>query len=100
MREQDRRRDLRQRQNPAYDRVIVACRTTGQVLALVQAIGKSPARLVLASEEMLLNVAPNGRSVLCGCSAGAHTLDVYRYQTEVYRQDADRTARRPVHISV
>jgi hypothetical protein len=55
MREQDRRRDLRQRQNPAYDRVVVACRTNGQLLALVQAAGKAPARLVLESEEMLLH---------------------------------------------
>ncbi len=100
MNEQNRRRDLRQRQNPAYDRVIVACRTSGQVLALVQAVGKSPARLVMASEEMLLKAAPNGTSVLCRCSAGIHTLDVFRYQTEVYKQDGDRSARRPVHISV
>jgi hypothetical protein len=100
MREQDRRRDLRQRQNPAYDRVVVACRTNGQLLALVQAAGKAPARLVLESEEMLLHAAPNVTSVWCRCAAGQHTLDVFRYQTEVYRQDGDRSARRPVHISV
>ena len=94
------RRGLRDRQNATIDRVVVTCATSGQMLALVQAAGSAPARLVLETDEMLLHAAPNGISALCRCAARAHPLDVYRYQTEVYRQNGDPNARRPVHLSV
>lgn len=94
------RRRLEDRRSAAYDRVVVVCNTTGHVVALVQVVGKAPARLVLEKEEMLLQSARNGLMARCRCLAGQHALDVYRFQSEVFKQTSDPTARRPVRITV
>lgn len=99
MPEQQRRR-LETRRNAAYDRVVVVCNATGNVVALVQVVGKAPARLVLEQDEMLLQSARSGITARCRCGAGQHALDVFRYQAEVFKQAGDPQARRPIRITV
>lgn len=100
MRQNDQQRGLAQRRNPAYDRVVVVCNATGNVVALVQAVGKAPARLVTDEEDVLLQSARNGTTVRCRCTAGRHSLDVFRFQSEVFKQTNDPDARRPIRITV
>jgi hypothetical protein len=94
------RRRLEDRRNAAYDRVVVVCNTTGHLLALVQVVGKAPPRLLLDHEEMLLQSARSGLMARCRCLAGQHALDVFRFQSEVFKQSSDPQVRRPLRITV
>lgn len=100
MAQQDQRRGLASRRNPTHDRVVVVCNASGNTVALVQVVGKAPARLVTEQEDILLGSARNGMTARCRCAAGRHTLDVFRYQSEVFRQSNDASAKRPVRITV
>ena len=100
MAQQDQRRALASRRNPDHDRVVVVCDATGNTVALVQVVGKAPARLVTEQEDILLGTARNGMTARCRCAAGRHALDVFRYQAEVFKQSKDPSLRRPLRVTV
>ena len=100
MGQQGRRDTLARRRHVADDRVVIVCGANGRLVALVQALGTGPARLLTEDGETPLKSAPNGMTVSCWCAAGRHAIDVYRLQAEVFRQTNDPGLPRPLHITL